>query len=341
MNLFNRLVIAVFCSLIVACGNGSATSALETKKQDATIEADKRPSVLKELTRKILVAPDDVSLYNARAIYYIQHQQLKEAFEDLKVALSKDSSYVDLYITLANYYIEEKQPAGARRALEDGLIKNQGNTKLMLQLGEFYMVARKDQLSFQYINDVLKKDKYNARAYFLKGMNYKYLLNEAKALSSFQTAIEQNPDYFEAYMQLGLLYAAQHNPLATQYFTSAIRLQEKNPEAWYARAMFYQEHKAQDKAVADYKSILAFDSTYFNAWYNLGYLQYEKGHLDSAYTYFDRSLTKHYEAKGYYMRGLCQEELGNKAKALKDYQNALKVDANFALAAGAITRVQD
>lgn len=307
----------------------------------ATIEEDKRPAELKELTRKIIASPDDVALYNARAIYYIKHQQHKEAYEDLKIAFSKDSAYADLYITLANYYIEEKQPAGARRALEDGLIKNQGNTKLMLQLGEFYMIARKDQLSFKYINDVLKADKYNARAYFLKGMNYKYLFNEAKAIASFQTAIEQNPDYFEAYMQLGLIYAGKNDPLAAQYLTSAIRLQNKNSEAWYARAMFYQENNAADKAVADYKTILTFDSTYFNAWYNLGYLQYEKGHIDSAYYYFDQSIAKNYTAKGYYMRGLCEEEQGNKAKALKDYQNALKIDANFALAAAAISRIKD
>jgi tetratricopeptide (TPR) repeat protein len=40
-----------------------------------------------------------------------------------------------------------------------------------------------------------------------------------------------------------------------------------------------------------------------------------------------------------YMSGLCNERLGNKELALKDYTSALKLDPNFALAQRAFDRL--
>ena len=72
------------------------------------------------------------------------------------------------------------------------------------------------------VNDVLKLDKTNANAYFTKGMIYHYLGNKSLAISSYQTAIEMDADYYDAYMNLGLLFSEQNDINAIEYYNSAI-----------------------------------------------------------------------------------------------------------------------
>lgn len=332
-----RLCFVFGLFLTISCG--SAGNKEEGK--NAIVEKDNRPAELKELTRKVLADPGNPQVYVDRAAYYLRQHHSKDAYEDLKQVFTIDSLYANGYVALYDYYIEVSEANNARKALEDGLRKNPRNTNIALKLAELYLIARKHEQSFKYINDALKIDKYLARAYFLKGMNYKELMKRDKAISGFQTAIEQDPDCYEAYMQLGLLYSKERNKLAPQYLSSAIRVQEKNPEAWYARAMFYQEGNELERAKQDYRAILAFDSTYFNAWYNLGYLQYQKDNIDSAYYFFDQGVKKDYtQAKGYYMRALCWEQKGEKAKAISDLEFALKLKEDYPLAEAALQRLK-
>ena len=63
----------------------------------------------------------------------------------------------------------------------------------------------------------------------MKGMIYRDQGNAENARSSFQTAVEVNPNFFDGYIALGLAYAADMDTLALGYFETA-----KNcvPKAW-------------------------------------------------------------------------------------------------------------
>lgn len=333
------LVLAVL-PFIFACG-GNSSQKDGSGADSSNVLPDDRPEALKELTKKILASPDNVDLYNQRAAYYIEQELYLEGYKDLQTAFAIDSMNPLLYVTLSDYYISQEQSSNARKALEDGLKKNPENIDINVKLAELLFLAREYEKSFTYINAALRKNKFLAKGYFLKGMNYKEMGKEKEAISGFRTAIEQNPDYYDAYMQLGLLFDEKKDKLAPQYYTSAIRVQEKNPEAWYARAMHYQTTNDLEKAKSDYHSILAFDSTYFNAWYNLGFLCYEAEKKDSAYHFFDKAIKADYkQPKGYYMRGLCMEQQNKIEQAKADYQQALKLDPSFYLALQGMERLR-
>ena len=84
----------------------------------------------------------------------------------------------------------------------------------------------------------------------MKGMNYKEIKDTAKAISSMQTAVEQDQTYYSAYIQLGILCAAQKNPLAVQYYKNAMRIQPNSTEAWYDLGKYYQDVKDWAQATA-------------------------------------------------------------------------------------------
>jgi len=62
-------------------------------------------------------------------------------------------------------------------------------------------------------------------------------------------------------------------------------------EAMYNIAMFYQDTKAYDKALDEYKMILQIDSKHTNANHNIGWIQLEiKKNYPEALNYFSQSI---------------------------------------------------
>ena len=80
------------------------------------------------------------------------------------------------------------------------------------------------------VNQVLKIDKRIAEAYLIKGMIYHYLKNTKLASSSYQTAIEVDPNYFDAYIHMGMLSENLDNYNAVNYYNSAIEIEPNNIE---------------------------------------------------------------------------------------------------------------
>ena len=60
------------------------------------------------------------------------------------------------------------------------------------------MLVEEYESSFRYLNEALKVDIHSATAYRLKGFNYKYAGDTVNAVSSFQTAIEQDPNDYDS-----------------------------------------------------------------------------------------------------------------------------------------------
>ena len=74
-------------------------------------------------------------------------------------------------------------------------------------MAELYYIVKQYQLAIDYINKALKLDENMARAYHLKGTVYAESGDTAKAISSLVTATEQDNKYFEAFYDIGVLYA--------------------------------------------------------------------------------------------------------------------------------------
>jgi tetratricopeptide (TPR) repeat protein len=162
-----------------------------------------------------------------------------------------------------------------------------------------------------------------------------------KAINSIQTAVEQNPDYYEAYLQLGLLFSAKKSKLAINYFNNASQLQPNNIEPYYNVGMFYQNAGQYDKAIETYQLLLKLDSKEADTHYNLGYIdfKYKKAYENALQHFTDAILNDKKMAKAVYMRGLCYEALNQIDKAKVEYAFALKVDSSFELAAKANKRL--
>lgn len=336
LNPFFILLFVIQAILLASCGNTNTTTG--TAIVDSSVA--KIPEQLRALNEQLQSNPDNADLYHSRAKYYYENQRFSEGLADMLRATSIDSTKAPYYLTLSDLYFVNNQTSRTKVALEKALQLDDKNTDAMLKLAELYLYVRKHEQSIQYINDALKINKYNAKAYFMKGMNYKELGDTARAISSMQTAVEQDQQHYNAYMQLGMLCAATKNKLAADYYKNAIKI-NPSAEAHYSLAKYYQDTRAFDKALDAYNDLVTAHPKNINAFYNMGVIQLaELKKYDLAVQYFTTAIginPKYVEA--YYGRGLSYQYSGNINKAVTDFQACLSIDPNFAPAITALKQL--
>lgn len=311
-----------------SCGSSEAEKA-QSARMDSITAIINSPE-LKALNQKILDDPNDASLYHERAKLLLQLQQLEEAINDAKRSLRIDSTKAEYYLTEADIFFAANQTRNAKDVLEKIVRKFPENTEGLLKLGELFYYVKQYENAFAAINKALKINENLAKAYYLKGSIYKETGDTAKAISSLETAVDQDNRNYGAFLYLGMIYGARKNTIALEYYDNAIRI-DPTPEAFYAKAKLLQDLGKFDEAIALYEQILKQDPKNEFSLYNLGAIHLEvKKDIGKARDYFTQAIEANPKyAEAYFARGVCYEELDEKKSAYDDYTQCLKLKPNY------------
>jgi len=334
----------LFCFVValafISC-EPKATEVVEnTGHADSLMNALNSPE-LKAINQKILESPGDANLYNERARLYLSLRQFEDAISDAKRAIRIDSTVADYYLTEADVFFSANETRNAKDMLEKIVKKFPTNTDGLLKLGELYYFVKQYDNAFAKINDALKVNVNLAKAYYLKGSIYKETGDTAKAISSLQTAIEQDNKNYGAFLDLGLIYGARKNTIALEYYNNAISVNPVRTDGLYAKAKLLQDLEKTDDAVALYNQILKIDSLHTFSLYNLGAIELEvKKNPKTALGYFTRAINADPKyAEAYFARGVCYQELKDKNNAYADYNMCLQLKPNYGPAVEALNSV--
>ncbi len=316
------LTISIGALVFTSCGEGSS-------EESANGIFESQPA-LKNITAEINKKPKDADLYFERGAMLDRMELDSLALIDYQKAISLDSTQARYYSTIGDMLFEHKDISGSVVWLKKALEIDPNDTKAHLKIAKMFLYLKEYTSAFKSINTVLRQDVYHPEGYYLKGMIYKDLDDTLKAISSFQTAVQVDPEYREAVVQLGLMHSKQGDPIALQYFDRAFNMDTLNVFPLYARGVFYQDQEQFAKAKEEYKNVIMHDRQYENAYFNMAYILLQEDSVDKAWRQYDL-LTKiaPASAEAYYNRGICYEEKGEKEKALADYQQALVFDENY------------
>ncbi len=294
----------------------------EISKSDSTKPADS----LALINLAINKDPSNSANYLLRANYYLNRRQYDKALNDINVCLASDSTNPNLLMVKINIYFFGKDIDAANKTLKKSLIYNGGHLETLLKNAEFQFYLQKYNEAAASINEAVRIDPNNAKSYFIRGMIYKEKGDTMTAISSFITATEQNPEYFDAHMQLGTIQSAKNAPAAGKYFQNALRINAKSDEAWVAFGLFLQRNNPNMKLAKDaYKNAIKMNPNNTNAHYNLGAICFvEKEYLDASKHFSDALFSDSLFYNAYYSRALCYKNLRYKAEAKKDFQNYLR-----------------
>lgn len=320
-------------SFFVRCKDG--------KSNDANSSAGDTLSVLGNFDLLISEDPDNSELYFQRAQYHFEQENVFSGTADIEKAIQLDSTQSKYFVLLSDFNFVMRKIPEVKINLTNALRLDSNNTEALLKFAEFQLYLQDYPLVFGYVNRALKINAYLAKGYFLKGMAYSEMKDTALAVSSFQTCVEQDPDYFHAYMQLGLIFATKNDPLCVTYFNNAIRVNPEKPEAHYALGYFYQEHGQYNEAIACYDNMLKVSPGNASGLYNKGYvyLVYLKNYEEAIRLFTEAIKVEPRYADAYYNRGFAYELKKNLQAAKADFENALRIESGHTLAKRGLLRL--
>lgn len=325
------LVIFSFSANLASCGSDKKTEKEPAKKDTLNKEEEE----LKALNKKIVADPNNPSLYHDRALYFLNHGIYNRSMDDVDRALSLDSTNAEYHFTKGDIFFSLMRFDEATLNFAKTIKIDKEHVNANLKMARILLYMRQFDDCLKHINIALKANVNLAEAYFLKGMVFQYAGDSIKAASSFQTAVEQKADYYDAYITLGLLHANKKDSLAIQYYQSALSLRPNSAEALYDLGMYFQDNGQYKRALDAYSKMLAISPNSEIAYYNKGYIYLVYlGELDNAVSRFDSALKLNPGYRdAYHNRGLAYRELQKYPQARADFRTALQLDPQFTLSA--------
>lgn len=317
-------------------------SACQPKNEEKAKVALPKDSTLELINARISGDPKNPALYVRRADLWLNKGKSKLAYDDIIVAVQLDSMNYEYQFKLSEISFLVGKSRQTKQALEKCLQLKPDDANARLKLAELYIYVKEYKKSLALLKEVTDADKLNAKAYFLKGLSFKLAGDTASAISSYQRSVELDQTYYHSYMQLGILFGAKHNPVALDYYNNALNLNPQSTEALYAKSLFYQDHGDIKSAVAGYNMLLQVDTANYFGYYNLGYIAFnvEKDYRKATVLFTKALKFNPAYAEAFYMRGLSFEQLGEFAKSIRDYTEAIKIAPGYDLAVAGLQRVE-
>ena len=321
------------------CADNTAPSPIPTEQAVAREQSDS--TALDALNAAILAAPSSPDAYQNRAMWYIEHGQPKQALADFNLAIAADSAFAPAWERKSDllYAMQAFEPC--LEHLDACIAAVPSTTACRLRRAEFAIHLRQYEEAFTYLNDALRIDDQLHEAYWMKGKIYEETGANDKAASSYATAVEVNPEFFDGFITLGIFHAERGNPIAEEYYRSAREIEPGSVEPIYNLAIFLQDAGRYDEALSLYKDMLAIDPQNATAAYNQGFifLEYFQSY-DSANHWFTEAIERlPYYHQAFYNRGLARESMNQTDSALADYNEALRLQPDYTSAAMAKERV--
>ena len=313
-----------------------AKGAAEEEKQAVTMQDS--ITILNELIKN---DPANPELYYDKARVYLKQMQTAEALGELERAIAADSTNPKYYLKKSSIYFDIKQLDKSRLEAERVLAFDDANARANVRMAWIALMVKNPEKVFEFANNALRTDINMAEAYFVKGLMYKEQGKFKEAVSSFRTATEQDNGYYDAWVELGLLHALAKHELTTYYYDNAIRVDSTRYDAHYNKGYYLQEQGEYIEALKEYAIINRNAPNFYNAYYNRGFIYLEYlAEYDSAAVEFSKVVGLNpLNYKAFYNRGLAYERAGELKMALADYEESLRLNPGYDLAAEAKSRL--
>jgi len=306
-------------------------SCKEDKKQQAPQSTG--DSLVDQITLQLQKAPNDTELLYQRANVLYEKDEFEPAIRDLEKAMSIDSLKPKFYHLLADNYLEYYKSRKALDIMETAVNRFPERILTHLKLSEMQLILNQNENSIMTINNILRMSPQNNEAYFMLGMNFRQMGDLNKAINSFQTAVEIEPEMIDAWIILGELHEKNGSDDPLKYYNNALLVDPDNAQVLHSKAFHLQNSGDIPGALEIYKQIGVKNPQYTDAYLNAGILYMEIDSFEQAFE--QMKILAGIEPQNplpYYYRGLIHKAYGNLEAAKIDLQNALNLAPTFPVA---------
>jgi tetratricopeptide (TPR) repeat protein len=307
---------------------------------EVTATASGVPAI-EDLSRRIEATPGNAQLYAARGYLWYENENYDEGIADLEKAIELDSTRAEYFHALADMYLDYYKSRRALNVMERAGVAFPKRVPTLLKLAEFQLILKQHTQALFTLERIRAIEPLNAEMFLMFGNVFLEMGKNDQALNAYQSAVENDPDLIDAWINLGNLLAEKNSPLAEKYFDNAIRVDSNNIDALHAKAYFLSNTKDDlGGAIKIYKKINTIDPQYVDGYYNIGLIYLDMDSVRQAYQSFDLAVKFAPTLAGaHYHRGVAAELMGNMAQAKSDYENTLSLDPDYAAAKAALQQL--
>lgn len=274
---------------------------------------------------KIVVNQDRVSQsyeFYKQGVDQLNNNEYSQAIESFTKALSLDGNFAEAYTSRGRAY----------SLWSDELISQREN-----RLGQRYKKRAMEQFEkalnvppkqaedpIRYVDPLLARS-----LVYLKEQNYEAALND------LNTALERNPDFYEAYLSRATLNSGFGNrEQALNDLNIALDKKPDYPAAFFRRGSILSAQKEYEQALKDFERVLFSQQSdaekyYADTYYKMGLIYLDSHQYSEAINAFSRSnkIDQNY-SEAYYARGLAYGLLGDREREIYYYNKAINAAIN-------------
>ena len=222
--------------------------------------------------------PDSIEL-NLQLIDYLDSiKNYDQAIQQLNTLIQKDSLNQGLWYQKAQLTLKTRDTLNAKKCFR---IANAiyPNLASMLSLANL-LAEQKDKEGLMVcdnIQEMFPGNDYQADIYFIKGVYFSRIANNAKAILYLDSCINTNYRYTEALMEKGfILYDNYPNSSALAIFEAVTQLDPMYADGYYWKAKCLEKNKQFEAAALQYKKAQTLDPELYEAKEALKRLQLKK-----------------------------------------------------------------
>lgn len=335
--MFRSIIYFLSISILLIFLSGCGGNTIRQEKGNGVLPLDR----LAELKLKSEQEPENPDVYNDLALYYLGIDNFNDALHNINKSLQLEPGNTKYFITLSDIYLMMGDADRAQLIMYKALDLEPNNAEIYVNIGRIQVYTADYTRAYENLRKALEIDSYNSKAYFWRGFAKLENNDTLAAINDWQLAVANDPESFDGYFQLGLLMAERNDRFAFDYLDHALRLSPSEPELLYDIGMALQGIQRFNKAIESYEQILALDSCFSKAWYNIGYINLvELEEFNTAIQYFSKALECNPDyVEAVYNRGLAYEMLGQFDNARKEYNAALNARTNYPNAIEGLNRL--
>lgn len=152
------------------------------------------------------------------------------------------------------------------------------DTVIIFNAGLAAFNAEKYEKAIEYYKEAAKYDYNGSRTYELISAAYTNLNDTVNALETLQEGFKKYPESSQILVQMINIYMSTNKTAeAMEYLDLAIKQDPENPSFYFAKGALNDKLGNTDTAIASYEKALELKEDYFDAYYNLGAIYYNKG----------------------------------------------------------------
>ena len=209
---------------------------------------------IKEYQKAIGLNPKQVEAYNGIGLAYTMTQEYDLAISAQKQALELDQNLAEAHAGLGLIYLLTDQQDLALKYYRKAIATRPKFLDPYLKIGRILHDQKHYAEASKIYWSATEVDSTNVEANYNLGLSYDYQDNVTDlALNAYKRVIELDPEYYQAYYRMGLIYEDQNKfEEAEQAYLTIIQHGAKVPQVYNALAQLYGREQGQLNQAVSY-----------------------------------------------------------------------------------------